>query len=1584
MKRSMRVSFAFVFALFVIPLWFVSDVCAAEPQEKTVTVTFTSYDGNAQVENARETRTIYNGVSEMIPVPPLSDYPDGWEARGWVASETATSSCIDPRLITSLWISDDITFYGVYERQVELAFDTGDNNVQAPANASCPQFVNSSDVTRMYGGRTFLLPPGVIWKGTTFDGWALNNLDGTKYPAESLISIDLQGAGGATMHAVLKYTIRYNGVGGTDLADQTKTVGMPISLRAEEPIRSGLVFKGWALNSSDPEPEYLRGREFDDDEKFKNGELLLYAVWHSRIIFDAAGGSFDENFGAELGADFREDGRPFITRAYYFQAKPLPGGEPAWPGYKFRGWSQDPGNSNARVYAKGEDFAELIYGDYILCAVWEADGPLSPPIIYEADELPSNFDVYLCIGASNMAGQSAAPDPEDLVSIPGVLLFNGTQWETAQFDWRNLTQGLNRYNNLDYYNNGIANQLGAAFYFAKTMQEQSPGRTIGIVADARGSSDINDWSEGGACYNGAVAMTQAALEGTGAKLRGIIIHQGTTDFLTGSLDPGNYARKLNAVVDALRTKFGVTAAECPFIAAEIPYACGINPVTNRFSDEYNSLLPSFVNTARNTDYVSAAADQNIPQNPANPTAGGLETRIQAGDAPHFTTASQREMGKRYALKMLDMQAASLLTYTITFDPMGGVFDEDFDADIGEDGLAFRTWPHIDGGTTLPMRGPKLEGHTFQGWTEDPEESTVSYPPGTILAGTNFNRNLTLFAVWEVNSGRAIRILVIGNSYSQDGMDYNDGGGSHLFQLLKEAGYTDITLGILYRGSCSLEQHWVSAASESNDYEYQTLRSQTSSGVWDNTFSSEKKPPEKKTMRYGIRDEAWDVIVLQQVSGFSHDANSFDPWLSRLIGYIDTHKTNLDVRLGWHMTWAYGLIGETVGTGTLKPTQAAQDIMYNSIISAVERKIVVNPAFDFIIPTGIAIQEMRGHGLGSRLIRDLNSHLSYSLGRYTASMTWLQAITGTSVDLITWRPAGVNEVDQNHVRQSVNVAMNYMYDDTTWTESDFDVSLYNEIDWHYADLGYWNSIDGGYDENPRVTRSADNSKYYLASKRFSKEELPVGSKIVVDEGYGYRPEGWAEKSAEAPGRPLETTQCFEVGEDWWDGFEYRAFNVYQAPYNSVNLTGREAEVASHFRIYVPAYKSLDWRATDGGYWNSPNGGYVAGDPQPLKTAGNSKNFLASGRYSREDLPVGTVIEIDPGYQYRPEGWGYQGIPAPGRPPLRPTQGGVDRVVVNQTWWGNYEYRGFNVTTDPEGSLIGREDDVASHFRILVPLSAYEADAMDYSLYNQLDLSYESQLGFWLSNSGRYDVNPVINKSADNSGCYLASSQRYTREDLPVGSVIEIDVGYFYRPEGWAANGAGSPGRPDYVTKNRIVIDEEWWEGYEYRAFNIAKLPYNLVNLTGRETETASHFRIYVPAYKSLDWRVTNGGYWNSPNGGYVATVPGPVPVTTQVNSPYFLASGRYSQEDLPGGTLIEIDPGYQYRPDGWGYQGQPAPGRPLPWPTQNVVDRVGMDHTWWEKYEYRGFNVCTDPQRGLIGREDYVVSHFRILVPMDMP
>ncbi len=233
---------------------------------------------------------------------------------------------------------------------------------------------------------------------------------------------------------------------------------------------------------------------------------------------------------------------------------------------------------------------------------------------------------------------------------------------------------------------------------------------------------------------------------------------------------------------------------------------------------------------------------------------------------------------------------------------------------------------------------------------------------------------------------SISILAIGNSFSVDAMQF-------LYGFLEEAGYKDIHLGNLYIGGCSLERHAGNLAENKADYTYY----QDSTGTWTSTASYAAID--------AIKSRKWDYISMQQASNFSGQPETYEPYLSQIIAAVKENCPG--AKLMWHMTWAY----QADSNHSAFPNYDRDQMkMYNCIVDAVQSVIVPNEAFEFVIPCGTAVQNLRTSFLGDTITRD-GFHMSYDIGRYATAMMWAKQIIGLDVAASTYRPADQNISDE---------------------------------------------------------------------------------------------------------------------------------------------------------------------------------------------------------------------------------------------------------------------------------------------------------------------------------------------------------------------------------------------------------------------------------------------------------------------------------------------------------------------------------------------------------------------------------------------
>ena len=403
--------------------------------------------------------------------------------------------------------------------------------------------------------------------------------------------------------------------------------------------------------------------------------------------------------------------------------------------------------------------------------------------------------------------------------------------------------------------------------------------------------------------------------------------------------------------------------------------------------------------------------------------------------------------------------------------------------------------------------------------------------------------------------KTVKILAIGNSFSVDGMEY-------LWNILRDGGYENVVLGNLYIGGCSLNTHWSKISGNSASYTYY----KNNVGAWSTTNGV--------AVSTALKDEKWDVITVQQASGGSGVASTYGN-LQNILDYVNENKTNPDAKIMWHLTWAYA---QDSDHGDFSKYGNDQMTMYNSIVSAYRSEVQTKSDISGLIPSGTAMQNLRTSYYGDTVDRD-GYHLHKGFGRYAAGLTWYAAITGNSIEEIDWVPSSYPDITANlpAIKEAVSNAIitplavtNSTYNTVPSNNSDAAMfSAANLNIGNYDQLALSFSVNSFYDSRKGhgLTTGTDLAQKYSATQKFTKDQLPVGTVIIIDSGYQYRPEGWVNgntltENASRPGNV--STTMIVITESWWGGFTVRAFNLSRTG-ASVAMT--EAD-SVHLRIYVP--------------------------------------------------------------------------------------------------------------------------------------------------------------------------------------------------------------------------------------------------------------------------------------------------------------------------------------------------------------------------------------------------------------------------------
>jgi len=226
-------------------------------------------------------------------------------------------------------------------------------------------------------------------------------------------------------------------------------------------------------------------------------------------------------------------------------------------------------------------------------------------------------DLFLLIGQSNMAGRGVL-EPQDQKPLVGVFTFNKEKtWAPAidplHFDKPNLPG------------------VGLGRSFASFLIAQKVATSIGLIPAAFGGSALEEWTPGSPHYVNAVARARAALAraGKGARLRGILWHQGEADSKSEDIAT-TYRTRFAAMIDQLRKD--LDAENVPVVVGQLgeffagPFAKTVN--------EQLAMVPLSV---RLSGFVSSQ---------------GLKHK---GDDVHFDAPALRELGRRYALAWLALR-----------------------------------------------------------------------------------------------------------------------------------------------------------------------------------------------------------------------------------------------------------------------------------------------------------------------------------------------------------------------------------------------------------------------------------------------------------------------------------------------------------------------------------------------------------------------------------------------------------------------------------------------------------------------------------------------------------------------------------------------------------------------------------------------------------------------------------------------------------------------------------------------------------------------------------------------------------------
>ena len=228
----------------------------------------------------------------------------------------------------------------------------------------------------------------------------------------------------------------------------------------------------------------------------------------------------------------------------------------------------------------------------------------------------------------------------------------------------------------------------------------------------------------------------------------------------------------------------------------------------------------------------------------------------------------------------------------------------------------------------------------------------------------------------------MKVLAIGNSFSQDANAYLKG--------VCQASGNSIRNVNLYIGGCSLYRHFQNIRADKVDYAYEFCGVTTGLNV---------------TIKQVLLSDEWDVVTLQQASHFSHNFETYEPYLTELANYV--HYYCPKARLAIHQTWSYENGSEKLANSGY----AKHEDMFRDVEKAYD-KAAKSIGAELIIPSGKTFENL--FSLGVEKVHRDTFHASLGVGRYALSLTWMKALFGTDPVGNTFRdfsvPMSEEEID----------------------------------------------------------------------------------------------------------------------------------------------------------------------------------------------------------------------------------------------------------------------------------------------------------------------------------------------------------------------------------------------------------------------------------------------------------------------------------------------------------------------------------------------------------------------------------------------
>lgn len=668
-----------------------------------------------------------------------------------------------------------------------------------------------------------------------------------------------------------------------------------------------------------------------------------------------------------------------------------------------------------------------------------------------------------------------------------------------------------------------------------------------------------------------------------------------------------------------------------------------------------------------------------------------------------------------------------------------------------------------------------------------------------------------------------KVLAIGNSFSHNSIEY-------LTTVIDaDVKMTDIVIGHIHIGGSSLETHILNAKTDSKAYAYDKY-----------IKGSDARAYPKLSVKDALNDEEWDVVTIQQVSGKSGIASTYNPHLGELVDYIKTNSLNKNVKIVWHMTWAYQKDSNHADFVNYANDQV---MMYENIVVTTESTVLSNDYINFVIPSGTSIQNLRNSVVDDRLTDD-GYHLN-KVGKYAAALTWASYLFGLNLDGYMIPDLEIDEETGGAIVEAVSNALSKPFEITKsvkypWVEGTRYMDRLNilAIGNSFTADAYTNFAD--------LAESAGVKNYVIAYLYRGGTSLSYHYTAITSGVPGYSYRRWGSDFG------YKVTEESTI-EDAILEYEWDIITVQQVSQDSGDSTTIDPALTGLLR---EVKKLNDNPNTKYGYhmtWAYAKDANHSGFPRYNR----DQNLMFNKILETTQTKVVTNPNID---FIIPSGTAIQNVRETRVGDTLTQDGyhlnGIGKYIAGLMWIKQItNVDVFKVGYYPAGLGIygflteirkGVNDAYHKPFELTLgdgsTVDPVENEKIDTS--KMTSISFNHELGFWNGPPATAVSKPPADENPNALHYKFVAVHPISKEDLPLGSVVEIEPGYVVRIIYFSKTGETYKveHRSDEIGAPQILLDDDMWGSYDYIGFNISQA--GRPNISSRVDEVASKVKLFA--------------------------------------------------------------------------------------------------------------------------------------------